>query len=131
METSRDSTLSLIFDVGLPLVINSNLIQISDAEGRAPVRLILAARPGMIAPFVAALGARVGKDALFLMASFRDCHQLKGASRSRPRVGLHLEITGYHGRSVWKSAHHVHRQTHFVALGAANALAVNGETVRP
>jgi len=92
METSRDSTLSLIFDVGVPLVIDSNLIQISDAEERVAVSLILAATPGMIAPFVAARGARVGKEALFLMARFRDSHQLKGESRSRPRVSLLLGI---------------------------------------
>ena len=100
METSRDSTLSLTSDVGVLVVINSNLIQISGAE-RAAVSLILAATLGMIAPFVIALGARVGQEGT-LMANVRVSHLPKEGSPSRPRVSLLLGITKNHGRLVWK-----------------------------
>ena len=94
METSRDSTLSLTSDVGVLVVINSNPIQISGAEERAAVSLILAATLGVIARFVTALGARVG----LLIA--RVSHQPNRGSLSHPRVNLLLRITENHGRLV-------------------------------
>lgn len=95
METSRDSTLSLTSDVGVLVVINSNPIQISGAEERAAVSLMMAATLGVIAPFVTALGARVGWEGTLLMAGVRVSHLPKWGSLSRPRVRLLLGITDY------------------------------------
>jgi hypothetical protein len=97
MDTSRDSTLSLTSDVRVLVVIDSNPIQISDAEGWAAVSLMLAEPRGMIAPFVAALGARVGNGVWLLMTSVRDRYQPNGESRNRPRGRLLVvELTGNH-----------------------------------
>ena len=60
MEACQNSTLPSTSDVGV-VVKDSNPIQISGAEGRVAVSLILAEPLGGIGPFVAALGARVRK----------------------------------------------------------------------
>jgi hypothetical protein len=92
MEACQNLTLPSASDVDV-VVKDSNLIQISGAEGRVAVSLILAEPLGAIGPFQDALGARVEKERS-LMANFR---QPEGASRSRPRVSSLLEITVDHG----------------------------------
>lgn len=59
MGTSRDSTLSLTSDVGVLVLTNSNPIQISGAEEKVAVSLMVTGTLGVIAPFVTVLGARV------------------------------------------------------------------------
>jgi hypothetical protein len=60
MEAYRDLTLPATYDVDV-VVKDSNPIQISGAEERVALSLILASPLGAIGRLVAALGARVGK----------------------------------------------------------------------
>ena len=100
MEARQNLTSPSTSDVDV-VAKDSSLIQISGAEGKVAVSLTLPGPLGVIGPFVAALGARAGKQGS-LMANFR---QPEGARRSRPRMSSLLEIAVDHGPLARKPVH--------------------------